>query len=416
MKIVLATQTYAPVIGGEERHVQNLAGQLADRGHDVHVATQALGGRASTGLDNRDVHIHRLASASARMPMLHVDSARPHALPVPDPILTRELSALTCRIKPDVVHAHNWIVNSLLPQQRRARHPLVMSLHGYAHRCATTRYLYEGSICEGPGAFKCLRCSKRTYGVAKGTTMLAATWLMKPWRDGLIDRFLPVSAAVASNTGIAARGLPYEVVPNFIPDELLAAGSAPVQRTQELPSDDYLVFVGDLVPDKGVVTLLAAYERVPFPKPVLLLIGRRTAETPTRLPHGVLIGTAWPHELVRSAFGNAFAAVLPSECADACPTTVLEAMALGAPLITTPVGGITDMVDRRSALLVAAGDAASLANAIARMIGDEDLRARLALAARARVGEFSASMVASRIERIYDQVLSEPRRAGSQSA
>jgi hypothetical protein len=35
MKLVLATQTYAPVIGGEERHVQDLAGWLAGHGHDV---------------------------------------------------------------------------------------------------------------------------------------------------------------------------------------------------------------------------------------------------------------------------------------------------------------------------------------------------------------------------------------------
>lgn len=123
MKVVLATQTYAPVIGGEERHVQNLAGWLAAHGHDVHVATQALDGRTSADLDDRGVQIHRLASASARMPILHVDSGRPHALPVPDPILTRELSALTCRIKPDVVHAHNWIVNSLLPPGSRRTAP-----------------------------------------------------------------------------------------------------------------------------------------------------------------------------------------------------------------------------------------------------------------------------------------------------
>ncbi|HEV7937424.1 MAG TPA: glycosyltransferase family 4 protein [Solirubrobacteraceae bacterium] len=407
---MLATQTYAPIIGGEERHVQNLAGQLASRGHDVHVATQALDGRASADLDDRGVHIHRLASASARMPVLHTDSGRPHALPIPDPILTRELSKLTCRIEPDVVHAHNWIVNSLLPQQHRTRRPLVMSLHDYAHRCVTTRYLYEGSICKGPGAYKCLRCSKLTYGVAKGTTMLAATWLAKPWRDGVIDRFLPVSAAVASNTGIAARGLPYEVVPNFIPDDLAAVGSAATRRPAELPSDDYIVFVGDLVPDKGVLTLLAAYERVPFPKPVLLLIGGGRVEMPTQLPRGVLLGTKWPHELVTAAFANSIAAVLPSEWADPCPTTVLEAMALGAPLITTPVGGISDMVDDASAMFVPPGDATSLAEAIIRVITDEDLRRRLAQAARARVGQFTAGTVVPRIERIYEQALSEPRR------
>jgi glycosyltransferase involved in cell wall biosynthesis len=410
MKVVLATQTYAPVIGGEERHVQNLAAQLAGRGHDVHVATQALDGCASTELDDRGVHIHRLASASARIPMLHADSRRPHALPVPDPILTRELSKLTRRIAPDVLHAHNWIVNSLLPLQHRARRPLVMSLHDYAHRCVTTRYLYEGSICEGPGASKCLRCSARTYGVAKGTTLLAATWLLKPWRDGVIDRFLPVSAAVASNTGIVARGLPYEVVPNFIPDDLAEAGYAATQRTPELPGGDYIVFVGDLVADKGVLTLLAAYDRVAWPKPALLLIGRRAAEMPMRLPRGVVVGTAWPRELVAAAFSNAVAAVLPSEWADPCPTTVLEAMALGAPLITTPVGGIPDMVDETSAVFVPAGNAASLAEAITRVVGDADLRARLVLAARARVGEFTASAVVPRIERIYDQVLGEPQR------
>jgi glycosyltransferase involved in cell wall biosynthesis len=407
---VLATQTYAPVIGGEERHVQILAGQLAAHGYDVHIATQALDGRPSTDLDDRGVHVHRLPSASARMPVLHADPGRPHALPAPDPILTRKLSELRSRIRPDVVHAHNWIVNSLLPQQRRATCPLVMSLHDYSHRCVTTRYLYDGSICKGPRPAKCARCSKRMYGVAKGTAMLATTWLAKPWRDGLIDRFLPVSSAVARGTGIAACGLPYEVVPNFIPNDLVAAGARTAGRPSELPTDEYLVFVGDLAADKGVLTLLAAYERVPSPKPSLLLVGRRTAETPTRLPPGVLVGSAWPHELVARAFGNALAAVLPSEWADPCPTTVLEAMALGAPLLTTPVGGISEMVDRDSALLVPAADPASLADAIVRVVADEELRVRMAQVARARVGEFTADAVVPRIERIYDEVFSERLR------
>jgi glycosyltransferase involved in cell wall biosynthesis len=416
MKVVLATQTYAPVIGGEERHVQNLAAQLVRGGHAVHVATQSLDGRPNSDVDERGVHVHRLASASARAPMIHADPKRPHALPIPDPILVRGLSELTSRVRPDVVHAHNWIVNSLLPQQRHSRYPLVMSLHDYAHRCVTTRYLDRGSICKGPHAVGCMRCSRRTYGAVKGTSILAATWLLTPWRDGLIDRFLPVSAAVASGTGLCARGLPYHVVPNFIPDELLAAGAAPVQRAPELPRDDYLVFVGDLVADKGVLTLLAAYERVPFPKPALLLIAARNSETPWRLPRGVLVRAGWPHELVACAFRNALAAVLPSEWADPCPTTVLEAMALGAPLITTAVGGVRDMVDSRSASLVKPGDAESLAQAIASVTADAVMRARLARVARTRVGQFTAGTVVPRIERVYEQVSRVPRRERRRAA
>jgi glycogen synthase len=416
MKVMLATQTYAPVIGGEERHVQHLAAALAARGHDVHVATQALDGLTSTQVDDRGVAIHRLASASALLPGLHADSRRPHALPLPDPILTRGLSKLTSQLAPDVVHAHNWIVNSLLPLQLRARRPLMMSLHDYAHRCATTRYLHAGAICAGPAVSKCLGCAARTYGLAKGTTILGATWLAKPWRDGAIDRFLPVSAAVASNCGIAARGLPFEIVPNFIPDDLATAESTSASRPRELPRDHYLVFVGDLVADKGVLTLLAAYERLPPPKPALLLIGRSAADLPTPLSPGVVVGKAWRRELVAAAFRHAVAAVLPSEWADPCPTTVLEAMALGAPLITTSVGGIPDMVDRASAVLVAAGNPASLAEAIARVVGDEDLRVSLTRAARARVAEFTAGAVVPRIERIYDEVLAEPRRTSRRVA
>jgi hypothetical protein len=49
MKVVLATQTYAPVIGGEERRVQNLAGWLAGHGHDVHVGRRrSTAARAQT--------------------------------------------------------------------------------------------------------------------------------------------------------------------------------------------------------------------------------------------------------------------------------------------------------------------------------------------------------------------------------
>ena len=44
MKVVLATQTYEPVIGGEERHVKNLGRELVKHGHEVHVATQTLDG------------------------------------------------------------------------------------------------------------------------------------------------------------------------------------------------------------------------------------------------------------------------------------------------------------------------------------------------------------------------------------
>jgi glycosyltransferase involved in cell wall biosynthesis len=68
MKVVLATQTYAPVIGGEERHVQNLAGWLAGHGHDVHLPTQAPDGPMSADVDDRDIHIQGSGVQARRDP------------------------------------------------------------------------------------------------------------------------------------------------------------------------------------------------------------------------------------------------------------------------------------------------------------------------------------------------------------
>ena len=91
----------------------------------------------------------------------------------------------------------------------------------------------------------------------------------------------------------------------------------------------------------------------------------------------------WPHEHVMAAFRRCLFAVLPSICLDACPTTVLEAMASGRPVVATTTGGIVDMiVDGENGLLVPPGDEHKLAEAMARLLNDADLRVRLAAGAR----------------------------------
>ena len=65
-------------------------------------------------------------------------------------------------------------------------------------------------------------------------------------------------------------------------------------------------------------------------RPPLMLIGPRTPDTPTQLPtRGAEVHLDWPHEHVLAAFRCCLFAVLPRLFPDACPTTVLEAMAAG---------------------------------------------------------------------------------------
>jgi glycogen(starch) synthase len=435
MRILLLAQFFPPDIGGEERHVFNLAGTLARRGHDVAVATQHLADVPDYEVLDSGVRVHRFTTAAMHLPGVY-STGRAHHLPLPDPLGVRELARIAALERPDVVHAHNWIVNSAVALRRSAPGPrfgLVLTLHDYSHVCATKRLMRDGAICPGPSAARCLPCATKHYGPAVGPVTVASTALMRPWKDRAVDHLVCVSRAVADGNHVAQRP-DCSVIPNFIPDEAVrgaapaasdgtasdgtasasaaggavapsAAGGAAAELPPEIPGGDFLLFAGDLTAEKGVVSLLRAYESLGSGRPPLLLVGRRTPDTPERLPDGAQICGPWPHQQVLAAFRRATLAVLPSVWPDPCPTTVLEAMASGSPVVSTAIGGILDMVvDEESGLLVTPGDSAQLARAMGRLLGDAGLRARLAAGGQLRVRQFTASVVAERLEAVYAQV------------
>lgn len=411
MRILQLAQFYPPVIGGEERHVYNLSGALARLGHDVHVATlQVDGDPAAPGApaaDQPGVSVHRLDSVGRRVPSLYAASDRPLALPLPDPVVTRALHRVVAEVRPDVVHAHNWIINSYLPLPVARRLPLVYSLHDYSHVCATKRFMHDELPCSGPELGKCGPCADGHYGRGKGRVISATVRGGRPARNRAVDVFTPVSTAVARGNLLDEQDLPWEHVPNFVPDELVAAEQRP--RDPELPAGPYFFFAGDLSREKGVATLVEAYERLPeATRPALHLVGRPDDGLPERLPAGVTVGTFWAHDRVVNGFQHALAAALPSEWPDPCPTTVLEAMALGAPLVTTHLGGIADMVrPEESALVVPPGDPTALAAALGRVAADDDLRSRLRLGAAADVQRFLRDSVARQLVGIYTRCLTD---------
>jgi glycosyltransferase involved in cell wall biosynthesis len=223
----------------------------------------------------------------------------------------------------------------------------------------------------------------------------------RPVRNRVVDVFTPVSRFVAGANQLPEGRTRYEVVPNFVPDELTERPLS--ARDPALPDGPYLFFAGDLSAQKGVTTLVAAYDRLPpRDRPALMLVGRPFEPLPDPLPDGVVVGHHWAHDRVVSGFQHALAAVLPSEWPDPCPTTVLEAMALGTPLVTTDRGGIRDMVvDGESALVSMAGDVASLELALRRVVDDEALRGRLVEGAAVGVQAFLRSTVVDHLEKIY---------------
>lgn len=403
MRILLLAQFYPPILGGEERHVRNLAISLAARGHDVHVGCLEVGAEPErTG----GVTVHALPNIGVHMPALYRKADRPLALPLPDPLTTRALRTLVAQVRPDVVHAHNWIINAYLPLKAARRLPLVYSLHDYSHICPTKRLVYRGEDCTGPGLAKCFECTSDWYGTGRGPVIQAAVRSGRPVRNRIVDLVTPVARYVGTANRLDEQRLRWEVVPNFVPDSLRSLPELP--RHPDLPSGDYLFFAGDLSAQKGVPTLLAAYDRLPTgARPELLLVGSPVDELGA-LPEGARVEHSWPHDRVISGFQHALAAVLPSAWPEPCPTTVLEAMAIGTPLVTTHEGGIAEMVvPDKSALVVPAKDVGATATALERVIADEELRSRLVQAARIDVEPFLLSRVTDRLEELYSSLVCE---------
>lgn len=173
---------------------------------------------------------------------------------------------------------------------------------------------------------------------------------------------------------------------------------------ESLPDEPFLLFVGDLTYDKGLMTLLDAYRELVDPPP-LVLIGRKHSDTPVALPPGVLLLENWPHAAVMAAWQRASVALMPSLCPDSCPTVAIEAMVCGRPVIASRIGGLTDMVlPEETGLLVTPGDVVELRAALRRLLGDEAGRRKFGDAGPAQAANFQAGIVVPRIEAAYRRV------------
>lgn len=109
-----------------------------------------------------------------------------------------------------------------------------------------------------------------------------------------------------------------------------------------------------------------------------------------------------PPDGVRTLLGEAAIACLPS-ASEGMPGALMEAMASGVAVVGTDVGGTNELVvDGESGILVQAYDPAALANALARLLDDPDLRQSLAAEGRRRMEEcFSLEIMLNAKERLY---------------
>lgn len=209
------------------------------------------------------------------------------------------------------------------------------------------------------------------------------------------DALRAISASTRRQLEAAAPGRPIEQFMAWTDTRafLEAARDAPPSRSHTI------LFAGALTPIKGVHHLLDAFAavRASHPEARLQLAGRpQNAEYVAQLRQQIgrlelanrvdFLGELPQAELARHMAG-ARALVLPS-LSEGLGRVIVEAMLCGAPAIASRVGGIPDMVrDGETGYLVSPGDAAALADALAKALDDPNID-RMSASARAFAREF----------------------------
>lgn len=278
------------------------------------------------------------------------------------------------RFRPDVVHLHNiyhQLSPSVLAPLRRAGVPAVMTLHDYKLACPTYDFVAQGSVCEAclDGRFRHAVQKRCKAGSLASSALLAAESRVHR-STGAYDA---VSLLLCPSRFLAGRMQAAGVYP-----ERLRVISNPVDATsfpaQTAPGTGVVV-AGRLARTKGFDLVVEAVGRLPGV--VLHVAGEgperealeRTAAAvaPGRVVfHGRLSKPALSDLLRTGAV-----AVVPSRWQENQPLSVLEAMAVGLPVVVSDLGGLPELVmDGHDGRVFANEDVEHLARVLGELLAD----------------------------------------------
>ncbi|TML27430.1 MAG: glycosyltransferase family 4 protein [Actinobacteria bacterium] len=361
MRVLIVSGIWPPDVGGPASHAPDLAGFLAGRGHEVEVVTTAERAPAA------EAYSVRWVSRSLPVGIRHVRGA---AL-----VRSRAHAA-------DVVYTTGMFGRSSAGALW-ARRPYVVKLTADPAFERSRRHgLVEGDVDQfqagggGPLGFALrrardfeLRRAAYVYCPSAYLRKLVLSWGISPER--------------------------VSVLPNPVPVELPKHDAPRNGRT--------LAFAGRLTAQKS---LGRALEAVASAEGVRLLIA---GEGPDRGPleerarelgiaDRVEFLGAQPRMRVVELFRASDATILSSSWEN-FPHTVVEALAVGTPVLAMEAGGVGEVVhDGVNGLLVPAGDTAALANAVRRYFTDDALRERLRAAAASSVAAYAPERVFGELE------------------
>jgi glycosyltransferase involved in cell wall biosynthesis len=380
LKLLLVINNLFPA-GGAETQLPHLARGLADLGHEVTICCVGICAIDTRSLTNRGVEVIVLG-ATARGGRL------------------KEIPRLTRLARQaDVVHCTGWDpsfwgrIAAIL-----ARRPVIVADHATdrssqisSKGAARSSWIARHNRLLDRFTFATVACATSQFDVLIGEGV-------DPEKIVHIPNGIPVDETLQAAAGGPTReelglvqGVPVAMQVGLFREEKNQLGAVEAfARIREKVGDAQLVFVGD--------------------GPIRPRVERRVEE---------LGGGEWTHFLglrsdVPALLALSDLMLLPS-IADAMPVVVLEAMALGVPIVATDVGDVRKLLSEGAGVCVAANDTPLFANACVELLTNPDQRAAMATAGRRAVRAFDASELTRRYAALFEAAATQGTMASALS-
>jgi glycosyltransferase involved in cell wall biosynthesis len=327
MKILIIHNSYQQP-GGEDAVVAREAALLEGNGHRVSIYRRSNHEIDDLSFSQRLGLIRRIVSAD-------------------DSKLAVRL--ILRNFKPHLVHVHNtfaMVSPSVYEACKEEDVPVVQTLHNYRLLCPAATFYRDTRPCEECVTHSLLRsvrhaCYRDSRAMSGALALMLKTHRSRQTWNRQIDAYIAISGFVKDK--FVQAGFPagkIYVKPNFVDPD-------PGERSH---SGTYALFVGRLSPEKGLLTLLEAWGRLPFAVPLVI-----AGEGPMR-PHleaeiarkglpGIHFAGRLKREQVCDAMKKAAFLVVPSVWYEPFGLVVAEAFACGTPVLGAFVGSIKEMLD-----------------------------------------------------------------------
>ncbi|MDB9315919.1 glycosyltransferase family 4 protein [Spirulina sp. CS-785/01] len=381
---ILSVHNYYQIRGGEDESCDSEIRLLRDNNHQVSVYHE------------HNDRIKKLSSLEAAQRTIWSQEAYRH---IQQTLAEKSL---------DLIHVQNFfplISPSIYYAVQESQTPIIQTLRNYRLLCPNGLFFRDGRVCEDclgkpipyPGVqHSCYRDNR----AASATTalMLTVHRLLNTWSDRVN---LYIALTQFARQKFIEGGLPADkivVKPNFVaPDPGMGTGKG-----------GYAIYVGRLSVEKGLDTLLAAWERLKTPYP-LKIVGDGPLSEVVKDAETRVAGVEWvgrrPLEEVHQLMGEATMLIFPSKWYETFGRVAVEAFAKGTPVIAANIGAIAELVqDGDTGLHFRPGDAEDLASKVDTLLSNPQQLGKMRETVRAEYEQkYTAQQNYHRLMEIYQQ-------------